>query len=42
MTIDVRMVTVDTTDALALARWWVDQTGGRILHDYRRAPHRLL
>lgn len=25
------MITVDTTDALALARWWADQLGGEII-----------
>lgn len=33
MTINLRMITVDTTDALALARWWAEQTGGRILFE---------
>ncbi|GAA1536424.1 VOC family protein [Nocardioides humi] len=27
------MITVDTTDALPLARWWATQTGGEILEE---------
>lgn len=30
MTLSLGMVTTDTTDALALAGWWAEQTGGEI------------
>ena len=33
MTMKLGMITVDTTDALALARWWAEQTGGQILQE---------
>lgn len=31
MTLTVGAVTLDTADPLPLARWWADQTGGRIV-----------
>jgi predicted enzyme related to lactoylglutathione lyase len=34
MTLSLGMVTFDTTDALALARWWARQTGGTISDEY--------
>ena len=33
MTMNLAMITVDSTDALALARWWAEQTGGQILQE---------
>lgn len=33
MTLTLGMVTVDTTDALSLARWWADQLGGTIVEE---------
>ena len=30
MTVSLGMVTTDTTDALALAGWWAERTGGEI------------
>ena len=30
MTLTLGMITVDTTDAMPLARWWADQLGGTI------------
>lgn len=31
MTIRLGMVTIDTTDALALGSWWAEQTGGSVV-----------
>ena len=31
MTMNLAMITVDTTDATALSEWWAEQTGGEIL-----------
>lgn len=33
MTLTVGMVTVDTTDARALAMWWAEQVGGRLVDE---------
>ncbi|MCD9154054.1 VOC family protein [Aeromicrobium duanguangcaii] len=33
MTVTVGMITCDTTDALALATWWAEQTGGIITEE---------
>ena len=33
MAMTLTMITVDTTDALALARWWADATGAEILQE---------
>jgi glyoxalase superfamily protein len=33
MTMNLAMITVDTTDALSLARWWAEQTEGEILEE---------
>jgi len=33
MTLTLGMITVDTTDALSLARWWADQLGGTIVEE---------
>ncbi|MBM7519685.1 VOC family protein [Nocardioides nitrophenolicus] len=33
MTLTPAMITVDTTDALALGRWWAARTGGRVLEE---------
>lgn len=30
MTLELEVVTIDTTDATGLATWWADQTGGAI------------
>ena len=34
MTLKLGMVTVDSTDARDLARWWAEQTGGTVVQDY--------
>lgn len=31
MTLTLGMITIDTTDATALADWWAEQTGGEVL-----------
>ena len=31
MTLSLAMITIDTADALPLARWWAEQTGGSIV-----------
>jgi len=31
MTLSLRMVTFDTTDADSLAEWWAEQTGGEVV-----------
>lgn len=33
MTVSAAMITCDTTDALALATWWAEQTGGTITEE---------
>lgn len=33
MALTLGMVTCDTTDALSLARWWAEQTGGDIVEE---------
>ena len=33
MTVTPAMITCDTTDALALATWWAEQTGGTITEE---------
>ena len=31
MTLSLAMITIDTADALPIARWWAEQTGGSIV-----------
>ena len=33
MTLSLGMITLDTTDALTLARWWADQVGGTVTQE---------
>ncbi|WP_418059019.1 VOC family protein [Pimelobacter simplex] len=33
MTLSPAMITVDTTDALTLGRWWAEHTGGEIVEE---------
>ncbi|MFJ9315867.1 VOC family protein [Pimelobacter simplex] len=33
MTLSPAMITLDTTDALALGRWWAERTGGQVVEE---------
>lgn len=33
MTLTPAMITVDTTDALTLGRWWAERTGGKVIEE---------
>lgn len=33
MTLSLAMITIDTADALPIARWWAEQTGGTIVEE---------
>ena len=34
MTVTPAMITIDTTDAMALATWWAEQTGASIVQNH--------